>query len=202
MSMTLFIPDAKNGWGFAKQALALILYIPCVVVGYFAANVILNYALEFGISLSFESMQYSLLQGGTVDLDNFKTMVMIFIALGGAITMMCASLILALPTGVMRALQGTEIDSGQNTAASNMDRSVGSAQGGSAASGQMYGVGGSRDFKTDSPHKDGHGEGNAGVASTVGKQNNNAMPANAGGGENGGLGRPDTARGLDDKVKK
>jgi hypothetical protein len=141
--MMMFIPNTKSASTFAKHGLGIILYIPAVIVGYFSANVILNYVLELGIGLSFESMQYSLMQGGSIDIEHFKTVVMIFVSIGGAITMMCGSLILGVPAAVNRFLQAGDGDSTSSVASNKLDGSVGSAGAGSASSGQIYGAGSS-----------------------------------------------------------
>jgi hypothetical protein len=122
----------------------ILLYIPAVTVGYFSANVILNFVLELAIGLSFESMQYSLMQGGSVDIDHFKTIIMIFVSIGGAVTMMCGALILGIPSAVNRFLQAGDGDSNSSNSATNkLDGSVGSAGAGSASSGQIFGAGSS-----------------------------------------------------------
>ena len=126
-SMTLFIPSERN-WIFPKQAIGLILYIPAIVVGYFSANVILNYVLEFAIGMTFESMQYTILNGDTsITFEDLKTQVMIFVVIGGAVTIMCASLILALPNAVNKILQAQESEIGQSGATTKLDTSGGSA---------------------------------------------------------------------------
>jgi hypothetical protein len=140
-SMMMFIPNTTSMQTFAKHAVGIMLYIPCVILGYFSANVILNYVLELSIGLCFESMQYSLLQGASVDIEHFKTITMIFVSIGGAVTMMCASLILGLPSAVNRLLQAGEGDTNSSLATQKLDGSVGSAGAGSASMGQIFGAG-------------------------------------------------------------
>ncbi len=142
-AMLMFVPNTKSAGTFAKHGLGIILYIPAVTVGYFSANVILNYVLELGIGLSYESLHYSLMQGGSIDIEHFKTVTMIFVSIGGAITMMCGSLILGVPAAVSRFLQVTEGDANSSLATTKIDGSAGSAGAGSAASGQIFGAGSS-----------------------------------------------------------
>ena len=140
-AMMLFVPQQKSWQSMVKQFIGVILYLPLVIIGYFSGNVILNYVLELGISLSFESMQYSISQGGGVDLEQLNTVIMIFVSIGGAITMMCASMVLGLPAMINRLLQIGESETGSSMAINKMDNSIGSSGAGSAASGQVFGAG-------------------------------------------------------------
>jgi hypothetical protein len=157
-SMMMFIPNTTSMQTFAKHAVGIMLYIPCVILGYFSANVILNYVLELSIGLCFESMQYSLMQGASVDIEHFKTITMIFVSIGGAVTMMCASLILGLPSAVNRLLQTGEGDTNSSLATQKLDGTVGSAGAGSASMGQIFGAGSSSGV-ADRNHI--HGRGNS-----------------------------------------
>jgi hypothetical protein len=98
-AMTLFFPN-NNSMAYAKQALAMILYLPAVVVGYFAGSIILNYIVEFAIGMMFSSIQYN-----TMDFDSLKTTIMMFSLLTGFVAISCATLILALPMAINNVLK-------------------------------------------------------------------------------------------------
>ncbi|MET0463754.1 MAG: hypothetical protein ABW007_11395 [Chitinophagaceae bacterium] len=127
-AMTLFIPGNKNYQAYARQLLGLILYLPAATIGYFGANTILNHSLDFGIGLSFSSMLVSLQNGdSSIDLEQFKSMLMIFITIGGAITAMAGALILAVPLAINKVLAMNDNDLGQNLVINKTDTNLGTA---------------------------------------------------------------------------
>jgi conjugal transfer/type IV secretion protein DotA/TraY len=171
-AMMLFVPQQKSWQSMVKQFIGIILYLPLVIIGYFSGNVILNYVLELGISLSFESMQYSISQGGGIDLEQLNTVIMIFVSIGGAITMMCASMVLGLPAMINRLLQIGESEGNISASASTkMDNSTGSSGAGTAASGQVFGAGSHAGV--------GRGERDVGNNDSLGTQNQTYAPDQA-----------------------
>jgi hypothetical protein len=104
-----------------KEIVSLVLFLPLLVIGYFASEAILNPLLGISTHLFFDSvMRTQMLEGRLSDYSDLRAACMMFIMLGCALTFACNMLMVQLPKMADKLLDMASPEDGVDGALSSM----------------------------------------------------------------------------------